>query len=559
MRNIYETKPWLRSYDREVSPSIEYPHTTFSEYIRHTFNALPSRAALIYMGCEITFECLDILSNKFAGYLRKKGIDEGSVIAVHTPNIPACYIALLGIQKAGCVYSGVNVLLRPDEIKSQLNDSGAAVLITTDTHYDDVAQIIGDTGVETVLIASVNDFLRESSVNKRYEGKFNGKEFGRFMAALDGVSGNPVRQGRAPDDTSLIMYTGGTTGPSKGAVLTHKNIVSHLVQMTHWFNQDIGTYTYLYAFPMYHQAGNFMAMWCYAIGATNILVPEPRNLQFIVSTIKKYRPNAILNVPTIFIDLMKMPEFRDLDFSNVNWFISGAMPFPVENIREFESIVGNGKLVEVVGMTETSPVLTALPYRGLKKPGSVGLPLSDTEIQLIDPENSQPVAQGDAGELVARGPQVFTKGYLNKPEETANVLRDGWIHTGDLCTMDEDGYFQVVDRLKDMVSVSGYKVFTRQIDDLLSEHPDVYMAATIGIPDAGRPGSELVASAIVLKPGREKNEKTREDIINYTRVKVAPYKVPKIIEFVDDIPMTSVGKISKRELRQIIRDKRINN
>jgi long-chain acyl-CoA synthetase len=289
-----------------------------------------------------------------------------------------------------------------------------------------------------------------------------------------------------------------------------------------------------------------------AYGCTQIAIPNPRDLDFIIAAIKKYKPNAIGNVPTLFMELMKKETFRKLDFSWLEWCGSGAAPFPPEYIREFENIVGKGKLVEVCGMTETSPITTALPLYGMKVPGSVGIPLPDTEAKLVDPETGLIVPVGEPGEFVAKGPQVFTIGYHEKPEETANTLRDGWIYTGDICQMDENGYFYVVDRMKDMVNISGFKVFTRQVDDVLMEHPDIDMAATIGLPDPERPGSEIVVSALVLKPGREQSDAMREKIGQYMKEKVAPYKVPKRIEFMDKLPTSAVGKILKRELRAML-------
>jgi len=308
----------------------------------------------------------------------------------------------------------------------------------------------------------------------------------------------------------------------------------------------------LSAFPMFHQAGNFVILWSLATATTLVAIPNPRDLQYIVKAIETYKPTVIVNVPTIFLELMKLPEFRALDFSGVQSFVSGASAFPAENIREFDEIVGKGKLIEVCGMTETTPIILALPRDGVKKIGSVGMPVSDTEVRLLDPESRKPVPIGEPGEIVARGPQVFTLGYHNKPEETANTLRDGWIYTGDVAVMDEDGYFTIVDRLKDMVSVSGFKVFTRVVDDELIEHPDIDNAATIGLPDPKRPGSEIVASAVVLKSGRVGDDAMREKITAYMKEKVAPYKVPKVIQFMDALPMSAVGKVLKRELRKIM-------
>jgi long-chain acyl-CoA synthetase len=249
---------------------------------------------------------------------------------------------------------------------------------------------------------------------------------------------------------------------------------------------------------------------------------------------------------------MKVPAFRSIDFSKVEWFVSGASPFPAENIREFEDIVGKGKLMEVYGMTETTPLITAIPRFGKRKIGSVGVPMVDTDVKLIDLETGELVPVGKPGELACRGHQVM-KGYHNKPEETAHAIRDGWMHTGDIAEMDEEGYFSIVDRLKDMVSVSGFKVFTRELDDVLAKHPDIDLAASIGLPDPDRPGSERVGAAIVLKPGIEKSEAEKEKIIKYLRENVAPYKVPKTIEFMDQLPMSGVGKILKRELRKIMK------
>jgi long-chain acyl-CoA synthetase len=333
-------------------------------------------------------------------------------------------------------------------------------------------------------------------------------------------------------------------------VLTHRNIVSQIQQVNTWLDIKAGEESRLIsAFPLFHQAGLFLGMNAMAIGGTQVAIPNPRDLDFLIAAMARYRPNGVVNVPTIYLELLKQPAFRSLDFSGVEWFISGAAPFPAEYIREFEAVVGEGKLVEVLGMTETSPVHMSLPRYGMKKAGSVGIPFPDTEVRLVDPESGEIVPLGEPGELLVKGPQVFTAGYHNKPEETSATLRDGWIHTGDVCKMDEDGYFYVVDRVKDMVIVSGYKVFTRTVDDILMEHPDIDVAATIGLPDPERPGSEIVATAIVLNPNIEKSDRTKEQIVQYMREKVSPYKVPKKIEFMDALPLSAVGKVLKRELR----------
>jgi long-chain acyl-CoA synthetase len=515
------------------------------------------------MGRGITYQELDNLSTRFAHFLKKSGLQPGDTVGVNLPNIPAYYISIIGIQKAGCVLTGVSPLLQSAELEYQLNDSGAKLLVTLDALFNRVQAVVPQTGVQTVAVAGIADFLSPLKaflgklLKKIPTGKVNpipGITVERLMSMLPKMSSDRLQQKLHPDDRCLMQYTGGTTGPPKGAVLTHRNMVNQIQQANTWL--DIGVaekFTLLSAFPLFHQAGLFLAMDTMTFGGTQVAVPNPRDLDFLIAAIKKYKPQGIVNVPTLFLELLKKSEFRSLGFDGVDFFISGAAPFPPEYIIAFEEVVGRGKLIEVLGMTETSPVHMALPRYGVKKPGSVGIPFPDTEVKLIDPDSGKIAPVGEPGELIVKGPQVFTEGYHNKPEETAITLKNGWIYTGDVCKMDNDGYFSVVDRVKDMVIVSGYKVFTRTVDDVLMEHPDIDMAAAIGLPDPARPGSEIVATAIVLKPDVEKNSDTRKKITQYMREKVAPYKVPKIIEFMDELPLSAVGKVLKRELREIMK------
>ena len=564
MDDPYALKPWIEHYDEHVPRSLNYSDKTYAELFREATTYIPSRIAVYYMGRGITYHELDKLSNRLAHFLKKSGLKPGDTVGVNLPNIPAYYISILGIQKAGCVLTGVSPLLQPKELEYQLNDSGTKLLVTLDALFEKVKAVVPQTGVETVAVAGIADFLSPLKgflgklLKKIPAGKVKpipGITVGRFMNLLQQMPADHVEEKMDPDARCLMQYTGGTTGPPKGAVLTHRNMVSQIQQTNTWLDISDGEEsTLLSAFPLFHQAGLFLAMDTMAFGGTQVAVPNPRDLDFLIAAIKKFKPRGIVNVPTIYLELLKKPKFRSLDFSGVEWFISGAAPFPPEYIKEFEEVVGKGKLVEVLGMTETSPVHMGLPLYGMKKPGSVGIPFPDTDVKLIDPDSGEIVPVGEPGELVVKGPQVFTEGYHNKPEETAATLRDGWIYTGDVCKMDADGYFYVVDRLKDMVIVSGYKVFTRTVDDVLMEHPEIDMAAAIGLPDPVRPGSEIVATAIVLKPGVEKSEDTRERIIQYMREKVAPYKIPKRIEFMDELPLSAVGKVLKRELRELMKN-----
>jgi acyl-CoA synthetase (AMP-forming)/AMP-acid ligase II len=560
MGDIYSEKPWLKNYDKKVPPTLKYEDKTFAEKFREVVEKYPNKTALIYMGTQLTYRDLDELSNQLAQYFIKIGLKPDDVVGLHMPNIPANYISIIAVQKAGCVSTGLSPLLTPNEMEHQINDSKAKVIMTVDLLFGKIAEVADKTTFSTVVVSEIADFLPGM---KRVLGKLlkkiptgevkplSGKTVAKFMDVIRGMPKDRVAVKRSMDDIIFMMYTGGTTGPSKGALLTQRSYMSNRVQTLTWL--DIGPEFFaLSAFPLFHIAGLAFGGFSLTTGATQICVPNPRDTHFIINALKTYKPDAVVNVPTVFFELMKKPEFGKLDLSKLKWCLSAAAPFPPDYIGELESIIGKGNFIELYGMTETSPVTCCNPRYGIKKPTSIGMPLPDTEFKLIDPETGQPAKPGEPGEIAVRGPQLM-KGYYNQPEETANAIRDGWMFTGDVARMDEDGYLYIVDRLKDMVIVSGFKVFTRELDDVLIKHPDIELAASIGIPDPDRPGSERVGIAIVLKPGIEKSAAEKEKIIKYLRENVAPYKVPKVIEFMDQLPTSGVGKILKRELRKIMK------
>lgn len=560
MSDIYADKPWLKNYDEHVPETLEYEEKTFAEKFREVADKYPAKPALIYMGKKITFRELDLYSNQLAAYLIKIGLKPGDVVGLCMPNTPAQYISVVALQKAGCVSTGLSPLLTAHEMEHQVKDAQVKVIITVDLLFGKAAEVAENTDFTTVIYSEIADFLPGI---KRVLGKLlkkiptaevsplPGKTVIRFMDALQGMPKDRIEVKRDIDDTIFLMYTGGTTGPAKGAMLTHRSYMSNRRQVLTWLDLKPDTLA-LSAFPLFHIAGLALGGFSMTNGSTQICVPNPRDTHFLIECIEKYRPDIIVNVPTVFFELMKLPEFKALDLSNLKWCLSAAAPFPPENIEELESVIGENRFIELYGMTETSPVTCCNPRYGKKKPASIGMPICDTEFKLIDPETGQPAAQGEPGEIAVRGPQVM-KGYYNQPEETDNAIRDGWMFTGDVAYMDEDGYFTIVDRVKDMVIVSGFKVFTRELDDELVRHPDVEMAASIGFPDPDRPGSERVAAAIVLKPGIEKSDAEKEKILQYLRDTVAPYKVPKVIEFMDELPTSGVGKVLKRELKEIMK------
>jgi long-chain acyl-CoA synthetase len=539
---------------------LRYEETCYADKYAEIVRAYPDKTALIYLGSMLSFRDVDLLSNRLANYFIKSGLKPNDVVGLHLPNIPAHYIGVLAAQKAGCITTGLSPLLTAHEMEHQLRDSETKIVLTVDVLYSKIAEVADKVPFTTVVVSEIADFLPGV---KRVLGKLlkkiptgavtplPGKTIKRFTEVIREMPADPVSVKRGFDDMIFMMYTGGTTGPAKGAVLTQRSYMSNYQQTLPWLDlnpDDIA----LSAFPMFHIAGLALGGFSLIRGMTQICVPNPRDSHFLIGALKKYRPTFVVNVPTVYFELLKKPEFRALDLKgHLKWCLSAAAPFPAENIKELESIIGEGNFIELYGMTEMSPVMLCNPRFGRKKPGSIGMPLSDTAVKLVDPETGELAKLGDPGEIVIKGPQIM-RGYYKQPDETANAVRDGWMHTGDVGKMDEDGYFYIVDRVKDMVIVSGFKVFTREVDEVLAKHPDVMMAATIGMPDPERPGSERVGCAIVLREGVEKSEAEKEKIRAYLKEEVAPYKVPRVIEFMDELPTSGVGKILKRELRKIM-------
>jgi len=560
MSDVYADKPWLKSFDKNVAPTLQYEEKTFAEQFDETVKKYPNKTALIYMGAKLSYTQVDEISNRLAAFLIKSGLKPNDVVGLHLPNIPAHYLAVIAVQKAGCVSTGLSPLLSAHEMEHQLNDSGTKFVFTVDVLYSKVAEVAAKAKFSTVVVSGIADFLPGV---KRVLGTLlkkiptapvtplQGKTVVRFMDAVKGMPSAPVMVKRGWNDMMFMMYTGGTTGPAKGAVLTQKSYMSNRQQVLTWLDikaEDIA----LSAFPLFHIAGLALGGFTITKGTTLICVPNPRDSHFLINALKTYRPTLMVNVPTVYFELLKRPDFRSLQLKDhLNWCLSAAAPFPAENIKDLESIIGEGNFIELYGMTEMSPVMITNPRYGKKKAGSIGLPISDTDVKLIDPETGQPAKLGESGEIVIRGPQLMD-GYFEKPEETTNAVRDGWMYTGDVAKMDEDGYFYIMDRVKDMVIVSGFKVFTKELDDVLSKHPDVELGASIGLPDPERPGSERVGCAIVLRPGIEKGQAEKEKILQFLKENVAPYKVPKVIEFMDQLPTSGVGKILKREIKKMM-------
>ncbi|MEW6076522.1 MAG: AMP-binding protein [Thermodesulfobacteriota bacterium] len=558
---------WTKSYDTGVGDlSPDKWEISYVDAIRPAFENFADKTAYAFMGTHISFEDLNHYANRFAHQLLDHGLTKGDVVGINLPNIPEYGIAWLGTLRAGCVVSGVSPLLSAPEMKHQLSDSKAKALVTLDAVFAATVVKIADElpDLKLVVVASVGGFLPPL---KRFLGKKLGKIPQGKITPLEGKTvvriETAIKEGAygdmdpgikiTPDDIAYIQYTGGTTGLPKGAQLSHRNVVADVLIVQHWLHWEKGRGLALSGFPFFHIAGLFFNKNCIYLGWTQVLIPNPRDTDHICKEIAKYRPSVLVNVPSLFQMLIANPKFKNLDHSGLEACISAASPFPEESQRQLEQIVGQGKLLEVYGMTETSPLTTMTPVNGKKKLGHIGLPLPNTDICLKSTDTGEPVSLGQPGEICVKGPQVMV-GYFNKPEETARVMdAEGYLHTGDVAIQDEEGYLRIVDRTKDMIIVSGFKVFSRRVEDLLSEHPAIDMIATIGRPNPERPGSELVEAYVKPRLGHPlaaDKAALEKDILAFAKEKLSPYEVPKRVRILDELPLTTVGKVDKKVLRK---------
>jgi len=456
------------------------------------------------------------------------------------------------------------------QIEYQLNDLGSGgkkvCLVTLDAifagHITKIAKKIDST--KLIVTTNVGSFLPKiiqilgKALKKIPKGKvtpLEGKtvlDFHKDILQGD-YSTDPPDVKVVPDDIGWIQYTGGTTGPPKGAMISHRNFAANGLAIARWLGWEYGKGVLLSGFPMFHIAGLTVAEAGIYFGWTQILIPNPRDTNHMVKEMKKYHPTNLVNVPSLYQMLIKNPKFKAVDHSELGTCISAASPFPKESQEELESIIGKGKLLELYGMTELSPVATMNPSIGEKKLGTVGMPIQNVDLKIVDPDTGKPVPLGEPGEILVKGPMVM-QGYYNKPEETKKAIdADGFMHSGDIGIMGEDGYIKIVDRTKDMIIVGGFKVFSSKVEDTLAEHPSVGAIALIGEPNPDRPGSEIVNAYIQLDPDYQYdgNEAAlKESIINYAKEHCSPYEVPKKVIIMEELPLTAVGKVDKKVLRK---------
>ncbi|MBN2516863.1 MAG: long-chain fatty acid--CoA ligase [Deltaproteobacteria bacterium] len=554
---IYEGKPWLKSYAPFASESIDYEEICLPDILDRTVGKYPETDALIFQGYKVKYRELKDMVDRFASCLADFGVKQGEAVAILLPNVIPCVVAYLAILKLGAIAVMNNPLYTDQELDHQFNDSGSKVLVCLDLLANRMIDLRPKTKIKQIVYTSIGDYLPfpknllfplVAKKKKLAADVKTAEDVYKWKECIAQYPPNPPAVDISFDDIAMYQYTGGTTGVSKGVMLTHANLSKQLQQIDNWFPKDLlvpGKEIALGALPFFHVFGLSVTMnFSIYEGWTDVLVPRPQP-EPLLEAIQKFRPTFAPLVPTMYIGMLNHPDVKKTDMTCLKGAFSGSAPLPVEVIHEFEKTTG-AIIVEGYGLTETTPVTHVNPFAGgVRKVGSIGVPISDTVCRIVDlEEGTQDMPVGQAGELIIKGPQVM-KGYWNKPEETANTIRDGWCYTGDIATMDDEGYFYIVDRKKDMIISGGYNIYPRDIDEVFYEHPKVQEACSIGIPDPTR--GENVKVFVVLREGETA---TAEEMINFCTDKLAKYKLPAEIEFRTELPKTNVGKILRKQLRQ---------
>lgn len=549
-----ENRPWLKNYPNGVPANINPDqYSCLIELFEETFEKYRKQVAFTCMGKDLTFDQLDKKSKQFGAYLLSRGLEKGDKIALMMPNLLQYPIALFGALRAGLVVVNTNPLYTPREMRHQFTDSGAKAIVIAENFASKLEEVIGDTEIKTVLVTSIGELLgtvKGTITNfvvrsvKRMVPKYNIPNTVTFSEAIkQGKKFTLPEYKSAPEDVILLQYTGGTTGVAKGAMLTNRNLVANMAQTRAVMLPflDDGKEVVLSPLPMYHIfAFSVNCLALMSIGAQTVLIVNPRDLSTVVDAFKKYPIGLMTGVNTLFNALINNEQFRSLQFQ-LKVTAGGGMAVQRAVAEKWQQVTGC-VLSEGYGMTESSPVASFNPLDGTGRIGTIGVPVPSTDMRIVD-DNRHPIAVGEVGEIQIKGPQVM-KGYYNKPAETAKVITtDGWLCTGDIGKMSEDGYFQIVDRKKDMILVSGFNVYPNEIEDVVSAHEKVLEVCAVGIP---HPSSGEVVKIFVVKKDKSLSE---DEIVEYCRKNLTGYKVPKAVEFRDELPKTNVGKILRRALR----------
>jgi long-chain acyl-CoA synthetase len=546
-------RPWLKHYDPGVPAEIPIPDSTLHDMLRESTRKYGNNTALIFYGAHITYRELDKLVDRFATGLSDIGVKPGDRVALHLPNCPQYVIAYYGALRAGAIVVPCNPIYVERELEQQINNSGATVMVTLTLFYNTVKSLQPRTGLKRVIVGNIKDYfppkvkalftlLKEKKAGHRiaFKGDYGVYSWLDFLNAYQPA---PPKIEVNPDDVAVFGYTGGTTGIPKAAMLTHRNLLLNVQMCQAWTGERVlGEDICLAVIPFFHSYGMTVAMNNSVLtGAAMILLPkfEPPE---VLKTLAKYRPNLFPGVPAMYIALLNHPHLSKYNINSVDICLSGASALHIDVQSRFEKNSG-AKLVEGFGMTELSPVSHSTPIYGLRKEGSIGIPMPGIDAKIVDlVTGEEDLSVGEIGELVIRGATVM-KGYYNRPDETYRTLRNGWLFTGDIARMDEDGYFFIVDRKKDMILSNGFNVYPRDVEEVLFTHPAVKDAVVIGAPNER--GDTTVKAYVVLRDGMTA---TSEEIIEFCRQNMARYKAPRHVEFRDTLPKTLIGKTLRRVL-----------
>ncbi|MCH5584502.1 AMP-binding protein [Shimazuella sp. AN120528] len=553
------SKPWLHQYPPQIPKTLSYPDVALTALLTDAVKQYPDREAIHFLGKKISYRTLLDETYRFAEALKEAGVKADDRVAIMLPNIPQAVISYYASLFLDGVVVQVNPMYTERELLHILNDSGATSLICLDIHFDRVEKVHLQTNLQRIIVTSVAEYL---PLRKKLLYPLTQKSLPKipredhvylFQNLLHHVPfANAIQTSKQADDLALLQYTGGTTGLAKGSMLSHRNLVANAHQASAWmYKTREGQEKILGVLPFFHVYGMTAVMnLAIKLAATMILLPKFDRDQ-ILKTIAKEKPTIFPGAPTMYVSLINHPQIHKYQLNSIDACISGSAPLPIEVQDKFEQLTG-GRLVEGYGLTETSPVTHTNLIWDRKKSSTIGLPWPDTECRIVSMETGEELAPGLIGELQIRGPQVM-KGYWNRPEETAQVIKDGWLSTGDMAKMDEEGYFYIVDRRKDLIIAGGFNIYPREVEEVLYEHPAVDEAVVIGVPDAYR--GETTKAYIVIKKGMTV---TSSELDKHCRANLASFKVPRLYEFRDELPKSSIGKILRRVLQDEIRAEKKN-
>jgi long-chain acyl-CoA synthetase len=552
-----ETKPWHQQYDPQVPTSLTpYPNKTMMDVVDESASERPDHPALLFKGETVTYGELESASNAFGTALVAMGVEKGDRVALLLPNSPQFVIAQFGAYKAGAIVAPINPLYSERELELALKESTASTVVVLNPFYPTIKSLQERTTVQNIIATNIKEYLspitrilftllKEKKDGYRIELQ-EGDHW--FQDLLTAHRGSPRPQvDIQPSDRAILLFSGGTTGTPKAALGTHKTLLLTAMQIHRWFSGVLADWddVCMLPIPLFHVYANVGAMGSVLCArGTLSLVPNPRDLDDLISTIRKVRPAFLPGVPTMFIALLAHPAVQagKVDFQSMKLCISAAAPLLQETKSRFETLTG-GKMVEAYGLTESMLAAVITPALGRYKPGAVGIPLPDVDMRIVDVDTGlETLAQGEVGEVLLKAPQLM-EGYWERPTETKNTLREGWLYTGDLGYMDEDGYLFIVDRKKDLIKPSGFQVWPREVEEVIATHPAVGEVGVAGVPDAYQ--GEAVKAWVVLKEGQTLSE---EELRDYCKENLAAYKVPRKIVFRESLPKTMVGKVLRREL-----------